>query len=80
MKWGKHAKISVEMLKNCGLPLADAPVLITLTLFTPEQIKKLVYVSGVQNIYIFFPREQIFLELFSFTHVTLFGTLCISSL
>ena len=66
---GKYARIGVKMLKN-RLFLAVPLVPTTLHLHL-SRCKKLVHVSGFQK-YLFFPLEQIFLELFSFTHATLF--------
>ena len=59
------------MLKKVTISYRDPTVSTTLSLFTPEQIQKISHVSGLQK-YLLFPPEQIFLELFSFTHGTLF--------
>ena len=77
MKWGKYAKICVEMLKS-RLFLADPSVPTTLTLFTPEEIQKNITGLRFPKISVFFSPEQIFRELFLFTHGTFyFGTPCI---
>ena len=67
MKWGKYAKIFVKMFEiSCFLAVPT-----TLTLFALSRSKKMVDVSGFQK-YLFFPLEQIVLELFSFIRATLF--------
>ena len=57
VKWGKCPKIRVKMLKNTFL--ADHPVLITLILFTPESIQKIITCFRFPKIPIFSTRADI---------------------
>ena len=62
MKWEKYAKICVKMLKN------RLPLFLQHSLYLPmSRSKTISHVSGFQK-YLFFPLEQIFLELFSLGH------------